>query len=355
MMVSADVIIFIVSPSSVASRICDEEIAFARSLGKRLVPILCNPFDFEKLPPRLAALNIKISFAEEFDRPLKQLCDVLDTDIAWHRESTRIVSLSYRWQSNGKPKDQLLLGNELATAQTWAAIRPSNAPAIPDLVLEFLSSSAEKDKEDRLLQQIQAERYVAQYRLTEPMVRAEIAIREAGRTPLTKYDNGEADIQTAFLMELRSLLGSEKLWHQQPAQHLQTTDAFDGYLEVFRFPCCGATFADPRSNGPTDLPSQFRQGGCQDIPESIRYKSSDETFSWYKSMLVEFHEKNIGSISFQTPEKNKIPIVDTMLSQSTQPNKQNKQTFPGIWFLIGLMISLIIFLFLYIWSGSDFL
>lgn len=292
MMAVADAIVFVVSPSSAASKVCDEEIAFARSLGKRIVPILCEPFDLSKLPPRLAALNIKISFDGEFERPLQQLITALETDVSWHRESSRIVSLSHRWATNGNPSDQLLRGDELTRAQNWAASRPSGAPAISDLVLGYLSASSERDSEERLINQIQAERYVSQFRLTEAMVRAEIDIRESERTPLSKYDNGKSDIEAAFLNELRALLGSKKLWHAMPAEHVGGTGPSGGHLEIFRFPCCGKTFADPRSNGPHDPPSQFRHGGCEDIPEKIRYKSTDPQFAWFTSKLVENYDKN---------------------------------------------------------------
>ena len=43
MIAAADVMVFIVSPDSAASRVCDEEIAYARALGKRIIPILRRP------------------------------------------------------------------------------------------------------------------------------------------------------------------------------------------------------------------------------------------------------------------------------------------------------------------------
>src|ERR1044071_4012511 len=62
MIIAADVIVFSVSPDSIRSPVCDEEVAFAQSLKKRIIPILVRPIDFAKAPPRLSALNIKIRF-----------------------------------------------------------------------------------------------------------------------------------------------------------------------------------------------------------------------------------------------------------------------------------------------------
>src|SRR5262245_51913402 len=65
MIAACDVMIFVVSPDSAKSKVCDEEIAYARNLGKRIIPILHRPVDFARVPPRLAALNVKLDFVSE--------------------------------------------------------------------------------------------------------------------------------------------------------------------------------------------------------------------------------------------------------------------------------------------------
>ena len=59
MIAAADVMVFIVSPDSAASPVCDEEIAYARDLGKRIIPILRRRVDFAELPPLLSARHIE--------------------------------------------------------------------------------------------------------------------------------------------------------------------------------------------------------------------------------------------------------------------------------------------------------
>ena len=68
MIARADVIVFIVSPDSAGSRVCDEEIAYAQGLGKRIIPILRRPIDFSKAPPRLSAHNVKLDFTDDAER-----------------------------------------------------------------------------------------------------------------------------------------------------------------------------------------------------------------------------------------------------------------------------------------------
>jgi hypothetical protein len=60
MITAADVVVFVISPDAAASKVCDEEIAYARALGKRTLAILCRPIDFSTAPPRLAALSSRV-------------------------------------------------------------------------------------------------------------------------------------------------------------------------------------------------------------------------------------------------------------------------------------------------------
>src|SRR5215831_16067560 len=62
MITSAVVIIPVFSSNIIQSKPCDDEIAFAQGLNKRIIPVLCQSMDLETLPPRLSALNVKITF-----------------------------------------------------------------------------------------------------------------------------------------------------------------------------------------------------------------------------------------------------------------------------------------------------
>ena len=128
MIAAADVMVFIVSPDSAASRVCDEEIAYARNLGKRIIPVLRRPIDFAKAPPRLSALNVKIDFTDDgevaFAAALAQLTAALDLDVAWHRESRRLVELALKWEAEGRPADRVM-----SPADIRASEQPAGAPA----------------------------------------------------------------------------------------------------------------------------------------------------------------------------------------------------------------------------------
>lgn len=151
MIAASAVVVFVVSPDSAASRVCDEEIAFARAMGKRLIPILLRQIDFATAPPRLAALNVKLSFAGEtaFDASLAALSLALDTDVAWLREGAHLTSLALRWDSEGKPESRLLPPAACAAAETWATKRPFNAPVPAEILEQFIDASRARNRMDR--------------------------------------------------------------------------------------------------------------------------------------------------------------------------------------------------------------
>lgn len=144
---AADVVIFAVSPAAIVSRVCDDEIGEAQRLGKRLIPFLVSEIEFASAPPRLATLNIGISFAGgmPFEDGLDRLCAAIETDIHWLREGRRLTEQALEWQAAPQPGDRVLLGAAIRAAEAWALRRPTNAPAPSDIVLAFISASRDDE------------------------------------------------------------------------------------------------------------------------------------------------------------------------------------------------------------------
>ena len=152
MITRADVIIFIVSPDSAASKVCDEEIVYARTLHKRIIPILQRPIDFANSPPRLSALNVKLDFVADqaFSSALDQLCAALNLDIAWCRESRRLTGLALEWESQGRPVDRIMSPADIKAVQRLLESRPRNADRPPQVLTEFLNASREHQEKEAL-------------------------------------------------------------------------------------------------------------------------------------------------------------------------------------------------------------
>jgi hypothetical protein len=147
---SAQAVVFIVSPDSVKSETCSKEIAYAKTMGKRIFAVLYRSTNFAGVPPHLSEPNVKISFAEnhpgQASAPLRELVQAVHTDVEWHRTSARLTSLAKRWAYTGpdgtkRPEDQLLRGVELWEAEAWAAAPPASATGHAPILLAFLDAS----------------------------------------------------------------------------------------------------------------------------------------------------------------------------------------------------------------------
>lgn len=148
---ACDVMIFVVSPSSAVSKVCDEEIAFAKVLSKRVIPLLLRPVDFNTVPPRLGALNVKLTFFEdgevEYLNQLDALCLALDKDIIWHREVRRFLEAAIRWDNKERPSSLLLRPEQLRFAQELVSRRPTKENEPPELLYDFFKSSQKYEDE----------------------------------------------------------------------------------------------------------------------------------------------------------------------------------------------------------------
>jgi hypothetical protein len=154
----ADTVVFVLSPSSARSEICDWEVGEAAGLNKRILPVTCRPLEGVSPPPRLRELNY-IFFYEEpkvpgsgFGNGLAKLVTALNTDFDWLREHTRYLQRAMEWDTGGRPANRLLSGNDILEAKAWAAARPKSAPEPTALQLDFIRAS-EEEAEARLSEQ----------------------------------------------------------------------------------------------------------------------------------------------------------------------------------------------------------
>jgi WD40 repeat protein len=144
----ADTFVFVLSPGSVDSAVCKDEVAFAEKLNKRFVPIVARDLEGREVPAALARLNyiffIPNATADasgDFDATVSDLVRALETDIPWIRDHTRLGALAERWEAQKRPSDLLLRGAELNAAETWLTTRPDKAPDPTDAHRAFLTES----------------------------------------------------------------------------------------------------------------------------------------------------------------------------------------------------------------------
>lgn len=143
---SADVVVFVLSPDSIASERCAWEVAQTSRLNKRLLPIVWRSVAEAQVPPGVKQLNyIFFNSLHIFGAPLFTLVQALRTDLDWTREHTRIGEAALRWRSRGQPESLLLRGDELASAAVWLKGQPQFAPEPSLLTLDFLKASEDAE------------------------------------------------------------------------------------------------------------------------------------------------------------------------------------------------------------------
>lgn len=139
---AADTIVFLLSPRSATSEICQKEIAYAESLKKRVYPVVLEPVDWSVVPDGLASRH-SVYFTENVLREasLDNLISALLMDIDWVREHTRIYERAINWERRGRVRSELLSGSALEDAEAWLAQQPGSAEAPTWLHRAFIKSS----------------------------------------------------------------------------------------------------------------------------------------------------------------------------------------------------------------------
>lgn len=144
----ADAVIFVISPNFLASFECMMELEVAEEFNKRLIPIVYQDPDVEKVPPSLAALNwIFFREADDFDEAVKQLFEAMNTDLDWVKTHTRLTRRALEWEKKERNDSYLLRGDDLAEAIQHLS-QPKRKPALTYIQQEYIVASQKKQAAD---------------------------------------------------------------------------------------------------------------------------------------------------------------------------------------------------------------
>ena len=138
---NADSIVFFISPDSVTSEVCRDELNYAVELSKRLVPVVVRETLVEAVPAPLPDINWHFVRPETFDSDVAELVEVLNTDIARVHMHTRLLVRASEWETRGGDKSVLLRGTELAEAQDWLAGQTDQKPTTTPVQGRFIAAS----------------------------------------------------------------------------------------------------------------------------------------------------------------------------------------------------------------------
>ena len=138
----SDGFVFVISPDSVASNYCEQEVDHALELNKRIVPLLLRTVPDEAVPEGVRVRNwIPCRDSAEFEAGVARVVEALDTDLGWTKEHTRWLLKALEWDAEGKERSFLLRGSELVAAEGWLAGASGKEPEPTTLQSEYVAAS----------------------------------------------------------------------------------------------------------------------------------------------------------------------------------------------------------------------
>jgi hypothetical protein len=126
----ADTFVFVMSPDSLSSRVCGEELEHAVEAHKRIVPLMHREADEVPVPESLAKRNwLFFRDSDDFDQAFSALLEAIDTDLEHIKFHTRLLVRAREWSEAGESRTGLLRGADLAEAERRASSPDRTLPA----------------------------------------------------------------------------------------------------------------------------------------------------------------------------------------------------------------------------------
>ena len=154
----ADTFVFVISPDSVNSDVCNKEVQHALDNNKRIVPVLYREVDYKTLPVEKPVKRMmdKVNWlrfceADDFEAGIQKLFEIINTDLDYVRLHTRLQTRAIEWESKNYDTSFLLRGKDLQDAEKW---RDSfeKIPKHTELQKKYITiSRKEKSKRQRIL------------------------------------------------------------------------------------------------------------------------------------------------------------------------------------------------------------
>lgn len=145
---AANNFVFVISPHSISSVVCGEELLHAIKHGKRLVPIVRQEVDYQSVHPELAKLNwIFVREQDDFNSAFETLIEAIATDLNHVRMHTRLLIKAREWETKEHDNSFLLRGSDLEEAEQWLTHSSSKKPQPTALHREYINTSRKTETE----------------------------------------------------------------------------------------------------------------------------------------------------------------------------------------------------------------
>lgn len=138
----ADAFLFLFSPDSVASEMCNKELSCAVRNGKRILPIVVRDTERRIIPDEISKRNWIFCREEkdDFKKAIAETRETIQTDYEWLKYHTRLQVKALEWERK-KDASQHLRGKDLRDAEEQLASSGQKEPQPTDLQRQFVLAS----------------------------------------------------------------------------------------------------------------------------------------------------------------------------------------------------------------------
>lgn len=143
----ADSIVYLISEKALESQYCQQEIQYALSLNKRIIPVLVKPTDLDKIASEILSVQfIDLSQAEnepEYHQGIDRLVAQLQEDTVYFDRHKVLLVKALKWRQQNENTSLLLRGYSLKQAKTWLELAQKRERDRPlPIHIDYISVSA---------------------------------------------------------------------------------------------------------------------------------------------------------------------------------------------------------------------
>ncbi|MBI5936111.1 MAG: TIR domain-containing protein [Chloroflexi bacterium] len=141
---AADAFLFLLSPGSITSKVCGEELEWALKHNKKLIPVVIVPLPSgAPMDKRLRVPNwIYMRPTDTYDDAFRALLEAINTDLEWVRQHTRILQRALEWDAKKRNSSYLLYGSDIEESERWlGASAMTAALSVSPVQVEFIQAS----------------------------------------------------------------------------------------------------------------------------------------------------------------------------------------------------------------------
>ena len=137
----AEAVIVIISPDSLDSSVCGEELDFSFDRNKRVIPVVRREPTGE-VRADLAEINwIFARRSDDLNEAVSRIIEAVDTDLGWVRAHTRLLVRAAEWDRLERDASYSLRGRDLRDFETLQAEGTEKKPRLTRLQSEYLLAS----------------------------------------------------------------------------------------------------------------------------------------------------------------------------------------------------------------------